>query len=591
MPATEAVKRPKRIHEVVAGLGFPNWVTAADADVISWPPNLFAIAMILLRDSGAYLNVAKPPAELGVLEITAGQWQEKVRKIGKEWSLDAHKIPSPVVAAWAIVKTHAELSLTAIRAQDELWKTLLFLAAVTDEACAGVGVLGRLEDLWESLESIEHLSVDQAVAAVERTVQYRATQRLISWSKAHEQDEKVSLENASTLCDGIHQSRAIVLPKMRTPQRGISIRSLSHNLALFTGCDVAPAWLVTRDGARLEGAGATRRRRTFNVLVYPHPFRIDPVQFRPIKGHDATCARMASHCGLFEYDAREHESTLGGLNRILDGTDASVGRIDMVVLPEMAASRMQVDKEWRQGTPRDVPVFVCGVCEPPTDTQLGRNYAMVRCPAPSDNDDATVEVFEATQHKHHRWALDDAQIRMYGLSRGLDPGTLWWEGIQLDERNVYFFTLDEDYIFSVMICEDLARPDPVGELVRAVGPNLVVALLQDGPQISQRWACRYATALSDDPGCSVLTVTSLGMTRLSRPGDFRAEHARKVAMWRDQVTGFREFALPENAHALVLTLTETSVREYTADGRDDREQAGCLRLGGVHFLDAEGRCV
>jgi hypothetical protein len=30
-----------------------------------------------------------------------------------------------------------------------------------------------------------------------------------------------------------------------------------------------------------------------------------------------------------------------------------------------------------------------------------------------------------------------------------------------------------------LICEDLARPDPVAEIVRTVGPNLVIALLME----------------------------------------------------------------------------------------------------------------
>jgi hypothetical protein len=60
--------------------------------------------------------------------------------------------------------------------------------------------------------------------------------------------------------------------------------------------------------------------------------------------------------------------------------------------------------------------------------------------------------------------------------------------------------------------EDLARPDPVGDLVRSVGPNLVIALLMDGPQLRARWSGRYAMSLADDPGSFVLSVTSLGTT-------------------------------------------------------------------------------
>lgn len=69
----------------------------------------------------------------------------------------------------------------------------------------------------------------------------------------------------------------------------------------------------------------------------------------------------------------------------------------------------------------------------------------------------------------------------------------------------------------MLVCEDLARQDPAADLIRAVGPNLLIALLMDGPQLSGRWPARYASVLAEDPGTSVLTLTSLGMAERSRP--------------------------------------------------------------------------
>ena len=57
-------------------------------------------------------------------------------------------------------------------------------------------------------------------------------------------------------------------------------------------------------------------------------------------------------------------------------------------------------------------------------------------------------------------------------------------------------------------------------MLRAVGPNLIIALLADGPQIASRWPGRYAAAFADDPGSSVLTLTSAGMS-LSLEGNTR----------------------------------------------------------------------
>ena len=134
---------------------------------------------------------------------------------------------------------------------------------------------------------------------------------------------------------------------------------------------------------------------------------------------------------------------------------------------------------------------------------------------------------------------------------------------------------------SVLICEDLARQDPIGEILRAVGPNLVIALLMDGPQLAARWSARYATVLADDPGCSVLTLTSIGMAQLSRPAG--KPPSRVVALWKDAITAEPiEVSLPDGADALVLTLSAEYHEEWSADGRSDNESTGYAVLAGVH---------
>ena len=126
------------------------------------------------------------------------------------------------------------------------------------------------------------------------------------------------------------------------------------------------------------------------------------------------------------------------------------------------------------------------------------------------------------QQKHHRWRLDKSQITQYGLGAQLDPSCDWWEHHSVRSRDLNFIVARDWLAMSVLICEDLARQDPVSDLLRSVGPNLVIALLMDGPQLASRWPGRYATVLADDPGCSVLTLTSLGMTvRCEPPGSSR----------------------------------------------------------------------
>jgi hypothetical protein len=126
---------------------------------------------------------------------------------------------------------------------------------------------------------------------------------------------------------------------------------------------------------------------------------------------------------------------------------------------------------------------------------------------------------DVSQRKHHPWKLDEGQVIQYGLGGVLSPYREWWEYIDCTDRCLNFISMSEDLVMCALVCEDLARPDPVANIVRSVGPNLVIALLMDGPQTKERWAARYATVLADDPGCSVLSLTSFGMARLSRPPD------------------------------------------------------------------------
>jgi hypothetical protein len=142
---------------------------------------------------------------------------------------------------------------------------------------------------------------------------------------------------------------------------------------------------------------------------------------------------------------------------------------------------------------------------------------------------------KVVQKKHHPWRLDEAQVIQYGLGGVLNPSTGWWECADLTDRQLSFISMSPDIVLSVLVCEDLARPDPVANIVRAVGPNLLIALLMDGPQIKERWAARYATILADDPGCSVLSLTSIGMSNLSRPQS-GPNRSRVVAMWKDALS-------------------------------------------------------
>ncbi len=103
------------------------------------------------------------------------------------------------------------------------------------------------------------------------------------------------------------------------------------------------------------------------------------------------------------------------------------------------------------------------------------------------------------QSKHRRWLLNGDQIRRYHLGHVLDPNCKWWEQIDVSSRHCDVMLFRPKATLSVLICEDLARYDPVLTVMNAIGPNLVIALLMDGPQLENRGRP------------AVLTMTSLGM--------------------------------------------------------------------------------
>jgi hypothetical protein len=204
-----------------------------------------------------------------------------------------------------------------------------------------------------------------------------------------------------------------------------------------------------------------------------------------------------------------------------------------------------------------------------------RSDKLGECYGPKGKADGTSKYI---QYKHHRWRLDDSQISRYGLSAVLPSDkTTWWESIKIPKRRVSFINVGDMMTISHLICEDLARQDPIGDLVRHVGPTLVVTILLDGPQLKNRWSARYASVLADDPGCSVITLTSIGMVK--RHSSAFGLMSRVIALWNESGGGHsREIELAQGAEAVLLTIMTESDQEKTADGREETVPTTRLKL-------------
>ena len=535
------------ISELLDHLLGRGWAADDDPAFLRWAPDAFAVASTVLDETGAYIKVVGddwPPRGEGTASRSIKEWEARTRARGHEWRVTGagdRRPPRDISALWQAIRQKADRAMSTCGDDFVLCHALLELLAAADEASAGAGVPGPVESGTDPFLDRVSMSFMSSLSPP---------------------------FPPSTLCRTIDASKAIVLPKMRTPQSGITIRSLTHHLALVRGCGVKPVWMEHPAFDEGDSGG-----RGLNLLLIPFPDELAPLQFRALR---TPAGDMPGAFGYFKYDpsATATDPLVHRLPAVLKAAQRLVGRIDGVALPEMAlgpADLPLIITRLKEANP-PVRFLVSGVYKAGrTDEEPAENYALMHFLATGVN---------LEQHKHHRWYLDDRQNCNDGLGSRLDPQRKWWEHIKLVERKVHFVALHDWLGFTVLICKDLARPDPIGDILRAVGPNLVIALLQDGPQLASRWSARSAAPLADDPGSAVPTLTSAGMAKLCRPPG--KSPSRVVALWRDSASETTEIELPAGADGLVLCLTNRFQEQWAADGRGDGGSTGNIGLAGVH---------
>lgn len=520
-----------------------------------WPPDVFALCAAILQSSGAYTAVVDDRQQfLG--SGNSRKRAETIRKIARDWRINhamQQSVPRAVQSWWKIVLASGPLPIRKINTSPRCTKALLNLLATADEACSGVGVLAK---------KVGH------AAPIEKQQNYEFLCFTEIWLLLTQ-----SVSHGATLCREVDSSRARVLPRMHTPQSGLTVRSLSHHLAYCPPCDIVPEWAF--------GMEEESKKHCFNLLIVPWPKKIEPIQFRNSKAISITDSVGEGGYGLFTYRLGKGPS-LKHVKQLVREAEKRVGAIHGVVFPELAMSKAEYSRI-SNGIVNSERFIVAGVGkEASSEKACGRNEAVWDFAFRDEKRRIAKGRFE--QKKHHRWKLTKSQIVQYGLGTSLHPDANWWEHISLSERSLAFLNVRDWLTCTVLICEDLARPDPVGDLLRAIGPNLVIALLSDGPQMLSRWPGRYAGALADDPGSSVLTVTSGGMSRLSKPADGTKSRSGVIALWRDPKTGAKEIEIGPEADALILNITAEYDQEWTADGRGDGNKSGYPVLSGYHQM-------
>ncbi|HZZ31430.1 MAG TPA: hypothetical protein VFE10_05495 [Phenylobacterium sp.] len=555
--------------------------------------DLFAIVAMHLQRSGAYHHVApdthSPHAErtLSVSDDDRRQWVD----LGRRWRGDTTSFgkapPAGLVeiwrAFWALRGSDVYSAVEVGGEPPAWWRPALSLLCIADEAAHGLG----FEPPEKSAPSFQSRLISSLI------------QRRIAEGEAI-----FSFSTAETdLC--------CVLPKSRTPMVGCTLRSLTHNLALLPPRGLARAyWLPYASGAEAEkAAGANGDEgesgswteaprdsldsgsRPLNCLLIPMPFRVQASSIQGVRKDDERwgwfriqptwCAGSEdATADTFSYEMDMFWAFVHGL---ISEAERDVGQVHVLVFPEAALSSA-VFRELKQRLEvTNVELLIAGLFD--STTADGGNYR--------HGNFAALGVIGADglisyREKHHRWRLDRSQIQTYALGASLDPNYGWWEDIDILSRSLDVYVLRGSTTVTTLICEDLARHDPCQELVRGIGPNLVFALLMDGPQLKARWPARYATVLAEDPGSSVLSFTSLGLIERSNATGL-VPASRMIGLWRDDRGETIELSIPADAQALCLSLQSTCFEEHTLDGRGDGGCAESWRLSGLQPVRLSGR--
>ncbi|WP_281544949.1 hypothetical protein [Grimontia sp. SpTr1] len=425
------------------------------------------------------------------------------------------------------VKTQIDVLL-----KDPKYLNLLFELYVASDACG--------------------YQIQQSIRRSSSRLISRYTEKLISRKQR-------SIISSLSQCD---KSYGVVQFKSHTPQAGISLNSLSHDLAY-----IKPGIEVTAlVGSSTKSEGSCE----FDILILPWPLEVKNDNFQL---DDKPTLQMGEEFGFFSYQNLQ-PITSEMLVYAIESAGESMP--NLVVIPECAVAstekRSLLLSIRSHFSERNIfpPVIIFGVFgEGTSTTSYGENSLELFY----QNRFVGMYVAE-NQQKHHRWALDAAQLNTYGLGDVLSTDKIkWWENCATGERKLISYR-DENVHICPLICEDLARQDPIAPILRALGPDLVIALLLDGPQIPQRWPGTYAKMLTEEPGSSVLSISPYGMTRRST-GDIdpktnkNFEPSSNVALWSEAGGKRQEIELEAGRIGVLLSLKVEEAMQWSADGRGE----------------------
>ncbi|MBB2961929.1 hypothetical protein [Methylobacterium sp. R2-1] len=560
------------------------------------PADMFAAASHLLDASGAYQYIVAPfssatgaSAGLAYAEPTFAPTDADLRHwcmLGNRWAVDM-SAATEIQLLWDRLVDSGSADLVVSPkigdAPPSWWKVCHALLVIADEASSELGYDPEAAPVngakWANHFASATLKAATGLRVIENPA-YQGDGRHLS--------RHVALDSLCTSAVERHVAR--VLPKGRTTEIGCTLRTFSHNLTLLPPHGQANAyWHQGR------GRSAASDPNSLNIMLLPFPYIVPADCFR---GGECGGVSGPDRWGRFAVDQRwlgpgstaappagaspgwstpaSRRSFVAFVEKLVDEAESD-GPVHGIVLPELALDWETYDALVRhlRDTRPNVEFVVSGVS--------------MDCNGRAGNLVTTTMIFEkngeriAETHsrgKHHRWQVEKSQIDSYDVGAELDRAAVWWEHLPIGERVLHVDVLRENSTLTAVICEDLARVEPGLTLLRALGPSLVFALLMDGPQLKSRWPGVYATGLADDPGSSVLSMTSAGMVSRSNEAYGKLcgkppSPDRVVAYWKNRPAGGppsvtrheMQIGLPKDKQAVVLSLVGCPATESTMDAR------------------------
>lgn len=541
-----------------------------------WPPNMFALTSIILQRTGAY--------RICLIETEENEWNF------------IHRNP--------IIESESEAWIYHVGSLllDENYKFNPFGNIDIDEYLTDEGVFepsfnlikdkyldfdlthlrlivsDPLENFDESYQAIAKDSRKLAVAIVNLHCladMACATVGMVKEDYSENLEINMAITYANILLTAtgslstLDKLNGIVLPKFRTPQQGQTLRALSLHLTYH----LTETEIVWRTIPWLETT-----EKSINILSVPFPYKIKSKEFDavPEKGHPTRYFKIR----INEF-APDRLAILHSVVDKLIEMRVRISRIHILVLPELALTKSEYDYLLlllykKREEIHYLPIVITGVLSQIDNKNL-------------DNDNIyhnEVKIanyfagrwYDINQRKHHRWKLDKNQLVQYQISSKLSTKRNWYEYTSSSQRKLTIFSPNYWLSITALICEDLARLEPVSDVIRGVGPTLLFALLSDGPQLSYRWSARYATVFAEDPGTSVFSLTSLGMAKraVKKENAYNEEENTKhtIGLWKDSENSQQEININESNEkdkkkAILMTLTAKNKTEHTIDGRSD----------------------